>query len=42
MHRSTILATLLAAVTSVAAHGYVQNVAADGNTESGYLPFSDP
>jgi len=42
MHRLTIFATLLATVTYVAAHGYVQSVTADGQTESGWLPFTDP
>lgn len=37
-----ILATLLSAVTYVAAHGYVTSVTTDGQTESGWLPFSDP
>jgi len=38
----TILTTLLAAITSVAAHGYVTSVVADGQTESGWAPFADP
>ncbi|KAF9653186.1 glycoside hydrolase, partial [Thelephora ganbajun] len=37
-----ILTTLLAAVTSVAAHGYVSQVVADGQTEPAWAPFSDP
>jgi len=42
MRCCTIFTTLLAAVTYVTAHGYVQSVTADGQTESGWLPFSDP
>ena len=37
-----ILATLFAAVSSVAAHGYVTNVTSDGNSAAGWLPFADP
>lgn len=36
------LVTLFAAITYVAAHGYVTSVTADGQTESGWLPFDDP
>ena len=35
-------ATLLVSVTYVAAHGYVTFVTADGQTDSGWLPFTDP
>lgn len=42
MRGCTILTTLLAAVTSVAAHGYVTQVTADGAVETGWLPFTDP
>jgi hypothetical protein len=42
MRHFTILATLFATVTYVAAHGYVTAVTADGQTQSGWLPFSDP
>ena len=38
----TTFATLLASVTYVAAHGYVTSVTADGQTDSGWLPFTDP
>lgn len=38
----TTFATLLAAVTCVAAHGYALSIVADGHNETGYLPFSDP
>ena len=42
MRYFAVLTTLLAAVTSVTAHGYVTQVTADGATETGYLPFTDP
>ena len=42
MRSFAIFATLLAAVTRVAAHGYVLSVAADGHNETGCLPFADP
>lgn len=42
MRYFTTFATLFAVVTYVAAHGYVQSVTADGQTESGWLPFTDP
>ena len=38
----TTFATMLAAVTYAAAHGYVTSVTDDGNTEIGCLPFADP
>jgi hypothetical protein len=38
----TTFTTLLASVTYVAAHGYVTSVTADGQTDSGWLPFTDP
>jgi len=37
-----VLATLLATVTYVAAHGYVISVTNGGQTESGWLPWTDP
>ncbi|EJC98256.1 glycoside hydrolase [Fomitiporia mediterranea MF3/22] len=46
MHKATSLFLVLAAAssafTSVHAHGYVQEVVADGTTYTGYLPYQDP
>lgn len=42
MRYFTTFVTLLASVTYVAAHGYVTSVTADGQTYSGWLPFTDP
>jgi len=42
MRYSIFLATLLTAVTSVAAHGNVQGFTADGVTKPGWAPFLDP
>ena len=36
------LTTLLAAVTSVAAHGFVKEVVCDGKSEPGWDPNLDP
>ena len=37
-----VLATSLATVTYVAAHGYVSSVTDGSQTESGWLPWTDP
>lgn len=37
-----LAAAISAVVTSVNAHGYVQEVTANGVKYSGYLPYSDP
>jgi len=42
MRGFTLLATLLAAVTSVAAHGHSIHAVSDGNTELAWDPNTDP
>jgi hypothetical protein len=42
MRHFTILVALLSSVTYVAAHGYVSSVIADGQNQTGWLPFTDP
>jgi hypothetical protein len=37
-----LLCALSAAVVSVSAHGYVQQVLIDGAYYTGYLPYEDP
>ena len=39
---TTLVAAISAVVTSVNAHGYVQEVAIGNTKYSGYLPYSDP